>query len=112
VDDRFTRYGIVGVAIVEGGCFTQFVMSCRVIGLGVETAVIGALVEEMARSRYDTVTATYVATDANFLCKDLYARCGFVEADGGWRKPEDLRMERPPHIRTLDLKISVGAEPA
>ena len=33
VRDRFTEYGLVGVAILRDGSIDQYVMSCRVIGL-------------------------------------------------------------------------------
>ena len=98
VDDRFTSYGVVGVAIATRSEITQFVMSCRVIGLEVEIAAVGALVEEMV----EPVTARFTATDANFLCKDLFARCGFVEAEGGWAKPAGMALPRPAHIRALE----------
>ena len=29
VEDKFTSYGLVGVAIVDGSSIEQFVMSCR-----------------------------------------------------------------------------------
>ena len=38
VQDRFTRYGLVGVIAVAANMIAQFVMSCRVAGLDVKTA--------------------------------------------------------------------------
>lgn len=67
VEDRFTRYGVVGVAIIAADRIEQFVMSCRIIGLDVENAVIFAL-DDAAEGK---LTAAYTATDTNFLCSDL-----------------------------------------
>ncbi len=101
VDDRFTRYGLVGVAVVDGPDIVQFVMSCRVMGLEVEVAVIAALLEDV---RGET-TASYRETDANFPCRDLYKRCGFVEAPDGWRKPADWLLQRPAHVRAIERRL-------
>src|SRR5438046_10604167 len=43
--DRFTEYGVVGVVITNGSILEQFVMSCRVVGMDVEIAVLGDLLE-------------------------------------------------------------------
>ena len=39
VEDRYTSYGLVGAVLVRDARLVQWVMSCRVIGLGVEHAV-------------------------------------------------------------------------
>ena len=99
VDDRFTQYGLVGVAITDGHHIAQFVMSCRVMGLDVELAVIAALLENMDGQ----VTASTQETDANLPCRDLYRRCGFVEASDGWRTLSDGTLKRPAHVRAIKL---------
>ena len=102
VEDRFTHYGIVGVAIKTGNRLDQFVMSCRVVGLEVEIAAIGAIVATASAP----ATAAYVATDANHLCRDLYARCGFIEMDGGWIQPDGAGIPRPAHINELTVSAT------
>jgi len=102
VDDRFTRYGVVGVAIARGSVLEQLVMSCRVVGLEVEIAVIGAITAGFAAP----AAARLVETDANFLCRDLFARCGFTAAEGEWRLAAPGAVPRPAHIRGLELPAS------
>jgi FkbH-like protein len=99
VEDRFTDYGNVGVAIVQQGSIAQFVMSCRVIGLDVEVAVISELVGRRGISRAD-----YRATEANALCRDLYERCGFTTDGDGWACTSDSVRSRPPHVRDLRVE--------
>jgi FkbH-like protein len=94
VEDRFTRYGLVGVAIVRGSHIEQFVMSCRVVGLEVELAVLSALTAGLP----DPLSGVYVATDSNHLCRDLYARCGFEESEHGWLRPVGTRLAIPAHF--------------
>ena len=48
------------------------------------------------------IQAAFVTTEANFLCKDLYQRCGMTEQDGAWFKPHDLLIACPAHIRALE----------
>jgi FkbH-like protein len=102
VADRFTQYGLVGVAIVDRQCITQFVMSCRVVGLDAEIAVIADLIDALG----PTTTAAFEPTDANFMCSDLYAKCGFVETKAGWRAPSAL--PRPAHIQPFHHQSGSG----
>ena len=78
VADRYTHYGLVGVMALDGPVIGQFVMSCRVMGLGVENAAVAAMVERGA------TRARLVHTARNLPCQDLYARCGFGVADDEW----------------------------
>ena len=96
VVDRFTEYGTVGVAIVQSTTILQFVMSCRVIGLDVEVAVVGELTR-----RYSVSTGCYQATEANGLCRDLYDRCGFEQGAEAWNCPNEGARPLPPHIKEL-----------
>ena len=96
VQDRFTRYGLVGVAVVEEGRIDQFVMSCRVLGLDVEKAVVAAL-SARVQNGHD-LTARLETTDANLPCRDLYDRCGFKQQGNNWIKPQAFTVEAPPHV--------------
>jgi FkbH-like protein len=85
--DRFSDYGVVGAAVVRSGCVEQFVMSCRVIGLDVENAVVAHLIGTLRAAGVPEVSAVLVETEANFPCRDLYERCGFTRRDGAWVLP-------------------------
>lgn len=92
--DRFGDNGIVGVAILHSGetaaLIESFLLSCRVIGRGVETALLMFLVER-ARSRgLAALEGDFLATAKNAPAADFYARHGFhpVEREGNghrWR---------------------------
>ena len=79
VEDKFTRYGLVGVIVYNKGCFVQFAMSCRVLGLEIEGSVLNAI---MAAEPSDAFTAEVVATGTNMVSRGIYETCGF-EADAG-----------------------------
>jgi len=102
VRDRYADNGLVGVAILrdeEKACeIDSFLLSCRVIGRTVETALV-AHVAEQARSRgAERLEGWFLPTKKNAPARDFYARHGFElaeERDGGqlWRL--DLAREGP-----------------
>jgi FkbH-like protein len=79
VEDRFSHYGLVGVILYRRGHFIQFAMSCRVLGLDIETSVINAILRREAAEGF---SAEIIDTDANMVCRTIYTQCGFM-ADPG-----------------------------
>jgi FkbH-like protein len=69
VADRFGEYGLTGLAslALDGECaiVTDFVVSCRVMGRGVENAMLHVLTEHAARHGATRVEATYLRTNRN-----------------------------------------------
>jgi FkbH-like protein len=88
VADRFGDHGLVGACVVLGDHVELFVMSCRVIGLGVERILLGCAVESALR-RSPKVTATFAPTDRNTPARHLFRDSGFVaeEATPGENGP-------------------------
>lgn len=84
VVDRFSRHGLVGVACLRDARIDQFVMSCRVAGLDIEFAALGAILAAAAPSG-TVFAATIVPTDYNAVIAELYARLGWDGVDGIWR---------------------------
>jgi FkbH-like protein len=99
VKDRFTAYGIVGVAIVAGDRIEQFVMSCRVAGLDVEIAVVAELLAGLRSQGSPAAVAVLHETDANALCRDLYARCEFTLDANGELARSTAGFDPPAHVQ-------------
>lgn len=82
IRDRFGDNGIVGLVIarVEGTNATvdTFLMSCRVIGRTVETAMLAKLADELRTRGVETVIGRYRPTNKNGPARDFYVRHGFV----------------------------------
>lgn len=96
VADRFTRYGTVAIALLEGRTIRQFVMSCRVSGLDVEMAAISIALD---RSGADgPARALLVNTEANLPVRDLWTKLGFQTDSDAYMLPAEARIERPAHI--------------
>lgn len=85
-DDRFGEYGIIGVVIAvrddEHWSLDTVLMSCRVLGRGVETAMLADSVSVLRADGDLPIAGRYVATDRNGMVAELLADHGF-EATGG-----------------------------
>jgi FkbH-like protein len=84
VEDKFTQYGLVGVIRYQNRCFTQFAMSCRVLGLEIETSVIGYILHTTANADANgPFTGRVTPTEANMVSRDVYQKVGFTaDRDG------------------------------
>lgn len=80
VSDRFADHGIVGVVIVKDGLVSQFAMSCRVIGLEVEYAVLESVVKRMRQQAFEPIHARLIFTDLNTPCREFYRTAGFTDS--------------------------------
>lgn len=85
--DRFGDNGMISVLICtsDGATWTieTWLMSCRVLGRGVEQAVLNEVVAHAVARGIKTVRGSYVPTDRNALVRDHYANLGFAcERDG------------------------------
>ncbi len=81
VRDRFGDHGLVGVAIThdEGDLceIDTFLLSCRVIGRDVETALLSHLAESARSRRKAALRGWFLPTRKNAPAKEFYARHGF-----------------------------------
>jgi FkbH-like protein len=113
VRDRFGDAGVVGLALAEttgDACrIDSFLLSCRVIGRGIETALLAAIGDRARRSGALRLVGEYIPTKKNSLCADFYLLHGFVErpqsAENGSVSYEfDLRAGAPESPAWLTLE--------
>ncbi len=80
--DRFTDHGLVSVIvgrIVEDDLIIEtWLMSCRVLGRGVERALFNHVLATAQARGVTRITGLYKPTDRNSLVKDHYAHLGFT----------------------------------
>ncbi len=96
--DRFTDYGLIGVVLVADEEIVQMVMSCRVVGLDIELGVLHWLHDRQLRRGMSELGARFVETDANQLCRDLFARAGYVQGPDRQVMALPDRSAAPAHI--------------
>ena len=84
VSDRFADHGLVGAAVIEDREITGLVMSCRVLGMGVEHEFMRHMMSAVGDG---VVTARIVPTSRNIPVRNIYRDNGFVlDQDGVWRR--------------------------
>jgi FkbH-like protein len=106
VEDRYTAYGLVGVVLLHGRGIVQWVMSCRVIGLGVEHAAMCELVAEMRRGRDLPISASLTETGQNGPCLGFFQDAGFARQGAGWVLASGTRSRSAEHV-TVERKEAV-----
>lgn len=94
VSDRFDDYGLTGLAILrrspdEPGAFTidTLLLSCRVLGRGVETALLAAIASDVTRVGATRLYGTFVPTAKNAPA------AGFLDAHGFRTGPNGCVLE-------------------
>ncbi len=108
VSDRFSHYGLVGVAVCHGTTIEQFVMSCRVVGLEAEIAMLALVTAAMGAPR-QAVHGLMTETKANLLARDLFLRCGFVPRSGTFVLDGGM-VRMPAHVSaSLDTQAGQAA---
>lgn len=95
VADRFGDFGLTGVAILERQAgrwhVESFLMSCRVIGKSVETALLARLAENARASGATVLSAEFIDSGRNQVAATFLANHGFIaEPSGRWVRSLDL----------------------
>lgn len=78
VKDKFGDMGLVGVVIVKENEIDTFLMSCRVLGRGIEESVLNFITQ-----KHQNLTANYCKTEKNSLVENFYETNGFELLENG-----------------------------
>jgi FkbH-like protein len=87
--DRFGDHGIIAIVIgrikEEGACLLDtWLMSCRVLGRGVERAMLNVTAETATRLGAGRLIGEFIPSDRNGIVRDHYDKLGFQAIpDGG-----------------------------
>jgi FkbH-like protein len=91
--DRFGDYGRICLVVVRlepgsnpAAVFDAFLMSCRVMGRGVEDAVLSEIERELAAEGVTTLRGRYVETTKNAPVRDFWEKMGYTpdKDSGSW----------------------------
>lgn len=86
VADKFGDNGITGCIMVNGSEIDTFLLSCRILGKGIEMAFVKKVFKMLFESGAKKLTAKYIPTAKNGQVKDFWDKCGFTctceNADG------------------------------
>ena len=93
---------LLGILIIADEEIKQFVMSCRVVGLDVESAVLWQLTKKMQSGGYQQIIADFIETDANLLCHDGFSALDFCPTTGVRIFTPGAASELPTYIHLID----------
>lgn len=108
LSDRYGDYGTIGFCMTmvrDGAAIVDtFLMSCRALGRGVETAFLAICAEAAYRKGGTVLRGCYIQTKKNALVADFYTRHGFRPIDlpdpGQWYELDwtSSRISVPEHL--------------
>ena len=111
VSDKFGKAGLTGVVFMRYldsvAQIDNFLMSCRVIGRGVETAIWSQIANNAVRRGCAALRATFIPSAKNVQVADFYARLGLpltnTTADGARHYSAALTAFTPPVTPWIEL---------
>lgn len=110
VSDRFGDSGISGALILKKDkeifLIDTFLLSCRVLGRGIEKAVLAFTLKQGKRKGFRFILGRYIPTQKNELVKDFYKNNGFTLKERSknsqiWTFDLKNKIEYPKFIRLL-----------
>lgn len=78
VADKFGDNGITGCVMVNGNEIDTFLLSCRILGKGIEIAFAKKIFAMLQENGTHVLAARFLPTAKNVQVKDFYERCGFT----------------------------------
>jgi FkbH-like protein len=81
--DRFGDYGRIGLAVARlapprSATIETFLMSCRVMGRGIDDAILSGVEQALADEGVTEIFASYRATAKNAPVRDFWERKGYI----------------------------------
>lgn len=113
--DRFADEGIIGAAIAveenDGWHLDTLLMSCRVLGRGVEKAFLQTILDEAEKQGAKYVSGEYIRTTKNGQTEQFFETCGFEATEQSseravWRKDLPTGINLTPRTITLQAMMS------
>lgn len=106
LEDRFSSFENIGVIILNGDGtnlnIELFLLSCRVLGRGMETSIPIWASGRAKDLDYSTIIGKIVDSDRNTPARDIYQRSGFTEFGPNLWKKEAGCCTQPEWIELID----------
>jgi FkbH-like protein len=117
--DRFADHGLIAVLLVEHTGAERWsvdlwLMSCRVIGRGVEQFMYNNLLEAASAAGVAYIDAAYLPSARNQLVEDLLPRLGFTATNNPGHYSLELAQASPlpcPGLQSPPTRASAGQNP-
>ena len=104
VSDKFGDNGITGVYIVkkesnEEWIIDTFLLSCRIIGRGVEEIMLSQIIEKAKSLGVKRIKGEFISTSKNKPAENFYNSYGFKKIGDYWIFDTNQKIETPDHIK-------------
>ena len=104
VSDKFGDNGITGTYIIEKKndeewIIDTFLLSCRIMGRGVEEIMMNQIIEKAKLSKIKRVKGKFIPTAKNKPAENFYEKLGFKKENEFWVFNTDNTMNKPEHIK-------------
>lgn len=80
VSDRLSKYGIVGALLFCDGIIRQYVLSCRVLGLGIDTASL-LFISNILLEKNEQIYGVIIPSELNGPCINIFKESGYDMTD-------------------------------
>ena len=101
--DKFGDNGITGVFIVDKNAkswnIDTFLLSCRIMGRGVENAILSQILPDAKVQGVDEVTAQFIPTQKNKPAENFLSDNGFEKEGNSWIYKLNSEIKIPNHLK-------------
>jgi FkbH-like protein len=106
IEDKFGDNGITGAFIVRKNehfewTIDTFLLSCRVMGRGVEDAIMGFILNEANKEGVKKIKGQYIPTKKNKPCEEFLPKNGFKKEGEYWVYSSDIPAKIPKYLQLL-----------
>ena len=105
VSDKFGNNGITGAYIIKKKetewIIDTFLLSCRIIGRGVEDAMLSQLIERAKRENIKKIKGEFIPTAKNKPAENFYKEFGFKEEENFWVFDTEQTIKNVEHIKMV-----------
>ena len=106
VSDKFGDNGITGTYIVEKKndeewIIDTFLLSCRIMGRGVEEIMMNQIIENAKLLGIKRIKGEFIPTAKNKPAENFYEKLGFKKEEEFWVFNTDNTIKKPGHIKVI-----------
>ena len=107
VEDKFGDHGITSVFIIkkdneEEWIIDTFLLSCRVIGRGVEEGILDYIINEARKNNVKRIIGNFIPTKKNKPSESFLPNFGFEKVNDYWIYSLEKHSKKPSHLLLLN----------
>ena len=105
--DKFGDNGITGAYIINKNekfwMIDTFLLSCRIIGRGVENAILSEILKDAKKNGIEEIKAEFIPTEKNKPAENFLSDYGFKKQENFWVYNLNNNIKSPNHL-TVEIE--------